>query len=127
MNIEQNKIASRRLGFLPKFQSKKVLEIQKYPRVDDSEGKKRLHRVLTARFTVVDFLCARNNVFHNRAKLRRLLCHCFVNSGFPRKANFAYTVNPLINPRGGGGAYFFQALLRGGLNREGGLKERGVI
>ena len=33
------------------------------------------------------------------------------------------TVNPLLSPRG---AYFLQALLRwGGLNREGGLKERG--
>ena len=34
------------------------------------------------------------------------------------------TVNPLLSPPG---AYFLQALLRwGGLNREGGLKERGV-
>ena len=33
------------------------------------------------------------------------------------------TVNPLLSPPG---AYFLQALLRwGGLNREGGLKERG--
>ena len=34
------------------------------------------------------------------------------------------TVNPLLGPPG---AYFFQALLRGGLNREGGLKERGGL
>ena len=35
------------------------------------------------------------------------------------------TVNPLLSPPG---AYFLQALLRwGGLNREGGLKETGVV
>ena len=34
----------RKLGVLPKFQSKNFLKIQEYPGVDDSEGKKRLHR-----------------------------------------------------------------------------------
>ena len=35
----------RKLGVLPKFQSKNFLKIQKYPRIDDSEGKKRLQGV----------------------------------------------------------------------------------
>ena len=33
------------------------------------------------------------------------------------------TINPLLNPPGG--AYFFSSTFEGGLNREGGLKERG--
>ena len=37
---------------------------------------------------------------------------------------FLYTVNPLLSPPG---AYLFQALLRGGLNREGGLKREGGL
>ena len=32
----------RKLCVLPKFQNKNFLKIQKYPRIDDSEGKKRL-------------------------------------------------------------------------------------
>ena len=32
----------RKLGVLPKFQSKNFLKIWEYPSVDDSEGKKRL-------------------------------------------------------------------------------------
>ena len=82
---------------MPKFQSKNFLKIQEYNSVDDSKGTKRLHGIWRAWFivkwfTVVDFLPARSNVnLHNRAKLSRLLLHCFVNSGFPRKTNFAYT------------------------------------
>ena len=41
-------------------------------------------------FTVVYVLYAQSNVYHYTEKLPRLLCHCFVNSGFPRKTNFAY-------------------------------------
>ena len=41
-------------------------------------------------FTVADFLYAQNNVCHNRAKLTRLLCHCFANLWFPQKTNCAY-------------------------------------
>ena len=37
---------------------------------------------------------------------------------------FLYTVNPLLSPPG---AYFFQALLRGGLIERGGLKEKGGL
>ena len=40
---EQNRC--RELGVLPKFDSKRFLKIQKYPSVDDFEGKKRLHGV----------------------------------------------------------------------------------
>ena len=40
---EQNRC--RELGVLPKFDSKSFLKIQKYPSVDDFEGKKRLHGV----------------------------------------------------------------------------------
>ena len=84
-------------GLLPKFQSKNFLKIQEYPRVNDSVGKKRRRVVWTVRFivewfklTVADFLYAQSRVHHYRAKLTRLLCHRFVNSGFPRKTNFAY-------------------------------------
>ena len=36
--------------------------------------------------------------------------------------SFMVTVNPLLSPLGaGGGAYLFQAHLRGGLNRDGGV------
>ena len=69
--------------------------MKEYPSVDDSEAKKRLHGVWTVWFivewfTVADFLYAWSNVYHNRVKLTRLLCHCFVNLGFPHKTNFAY-------------------------------------
>ena len=43
LDLKQNKLAVVILGVLPKFQSKNFLKIQKYPSVDDSEGKKRLH------------------------------------------------------------------------------------
>ena len=33
----------RKLGVLPKFQSKTFLKTREYPSVDNSEGKKRLH------------------------------------------------------------------------------------
>ena len=90
--IKQNKIAV--LNWVFKSKSKKFLKIQECPSVDDSEGKKRLHGVWTASsivkwFTLADFLYARNNVYHYREKLTRLLCHCFGNLEFPRKTNFA--------------------------------------
>lgn len=83
-----------KLGVLLKFQCKNFLKIKEYPSVDDSEAKKRLDGVWTVWFivewfTVADFLYARINVYHNRAKLTRLICHCFVHLGFPHKTNFA--------------------------------------
>ena len=47
---------------------------------------------LTFYFAMFSFTFARSNVYHYRAKLARLLCHCFVNPEFPRKTNFAYRV-----------------------------------
>ena len=78
----------RKLGVLPKFQSKNFLKTREYPSVDNSEGKKRLHGDWTAwfivkRFTVVYVLYARSNIYHYTAKLRRLLCHRFVRDCCP--------------------------------------------
>ena len=41
VNIKQNKIAVVKVGVLAKFDSKSLLKIQKYPSVDDFEGKSR--------------------------------------------------------------------------------------
>ena len=95
MKIKQNKISVVNWVFCQSFSVRIFLKIQQCLSVDDSEGKKSLHGVWTAWFivkwlTVADFLYARSNVCHNRAKLTRLFCHCFVNLQFPQKTNCAY-------------------------------------
>ena len=46
--------------------------------------------LLSSDLLYLTFLYTWSNVYHNRAKLTRLLCHCFVNLGFPHNTNFAY-------------------------------------
>ena len=82
------------MGILAKFQCKNFLKFKNIlVLINDSECKKRLHGVWTAWFIVKWFTIAAWLFMRSKQclpKLTRLLCHCFVNSGFCQKTNFAY-------------------------------------
>ena len=82
LKAEQN--LCRELGVLAKFQSKNFLKMQEQASVSEVL----MHMILKVR---KDFMLC--NQRHTTTEETRPLCHCFVNPGFPRKADFAYKQN----------------------------------